>query len=309
MSHALLVDDSVESLEALRAVVEREGFSVTCAGTLAGAYEAIEQKLPDVILLDLKLPDGDGLELLERLDSSTRPDVVLITGHASVATAVAALRERVADYLVKPVDLQRLRSVLRHVIRTRDLREEVNSLRSELRQLGRFGRFIGRSPAMQEVFDRIARVAPTDATVLVTGESGTGKELVARTIHELSVRRHGPFRAVNCGAIATELLESELFGHEKGAFTGAERRHHGYFEQAASGTLFLDEITEMAPGNLSRSTFALSRPRTSRRSRRSPAASCARISTTGSRCSPFTFHRCGTAATTSACWRSTCCMS
>jgi DNA-binding NtrC family response regulator len=247
MSHALLVDDSAESLDALRTVVEREGFSVTCAGTLAEAYEAIESMLPDVILLDLKLPDGDGLELLERLDIGTRPDVVLITGHASVATAVAALRERVADYLIKPVDLQRLRSVLRHVIRTRDLREEVDSLRRELRELGRFGRFVGRSPAMQEVFDRIARVAPTDATVLVTGESGTGKELVARTIHELSVRRHGPFRAVNCGAIATELLESELFGHEKGAFTGADRRHHGYFEQAASGTLFLDEITEMAP--------------------------------------------------------------
>jgi len=247
MSHALLVDDSIESLEALRVVVEREGFSVTCAGTLAEAYEAVEQKLPDVILLDLKLPDGDGLELLERLDTGRRPDVVLITGHASVATAVAALRERVADYLVKPVDLQRLRTVLHHVIRTRDLREEVDSLRRELRQLGRFGQFVGRSPAMQEVFDRIARVAPTDATVLVTGESGTGKELVARTIHELSVRRHGPFRAVNCGAIATELLESELFGHEKGAFTGAARRHHGYFQQAAAGTLFLDEITEMAP--------------------------------------------------------------
>jgi DNA-binding NtrC family response regulator len=247
MSHALLVDDSTESLDALRTVVEREGFSVTCAGTLAEACEAIESRLPDVILLDLKLPDGDGLELLERLDMGTRPDVVLITGHASVATAVAALRERVADYLIKPVDLQRLRSVLHHVIRTRDLREEVDSLRLELRQLGRFGRFVGRSPAMQEVFDRIARVAPTEATVLVTGESGTGKELVAHTIHELSVRRHGPFRAVNCGAIATELLESELFGHEKGSFTGAERRHQGYFEQASSGTLFLDEITEMAP--------------------------------------------------------------
>ena len=247
MSHALLVDDSVESVDALRAVVEREGFSVSIAGTLAEAYEAIEQKPPDVILLDLKLPDGDGLELLERLDSGDRPDVVLITGHATVDTAVAALRERVADFLVKPVDLQRLRSVLHHVIRTRDLRHEVDSLRLELRQFGKFGRFVGRSPAIQKVYDLIARVAPTDATVLITGESGTGKELVARTIHELSVRRHGPFRAVNCGAIPTDLLESELFGHEKGAFTGADRRHHGYFEQAASGSLFLDEITEMAP--------------------------------------------------------------
>jgi DNA-binding NtrC family response regulator len=132
------------------------------------------------------------------------------------------------------------------VIRSRDLREQVDELREELRKLGRFGRFIGNSAAMQAVYDLIARVAPTDATVLITGASGTGKELVARTIHDLSDRRTGPFRAVNCGAIAKELLESELFGHEKGAFTGADRRRRGCFEQATSGTLFLDEITEMA---------------------------------------------------------------
>jgi DNA-binding NtrC family response regulator len=245
MARALLVDDNPDALEALTAVVEHEGFETSCAGTLAEARAAVRETLPEVILLDLKLPDGDGMALFDELGEDTRPDVVLITGHASVDTAVAALRERVTDYLVKPVDLERLRSILRHILRNRDLREEIDELRRELRQLGRFGRFIGRSDAMQKVYDLIARVAPTDATVLVTGESGTGKELVARTIHELSERRHGPFRALNCGAMASELLESELFGHEKGAFTGADRRRSGYFEQAAGGTLFLDEITEM----------------------------------------------------------------
>jgi DNA-binding NtrC family response regulator len=245
MAHALLVDDNVESLEALGAVVEREGFVVDSVTTLAGARAAVKRSLPDVILLDLKLPDGEGLELLEDLDEVARPDVVLITGHASVDTAVAALRERVTDYLVKPLDLQRLRAILHHVIRNRELRHEIDSLRDELRKLGRFGRFVGVSAPIQKVYDLIARVAPTGATVLITGESGTGKEIVARTIHDISDRRRGPFRAVNCGAFARELLDSELFGHEKGAFTGAERCRHGYFEQAASGTLFLDEITEM----------------------------------------------------------------
>ncbi len=247
MAHALLVEDNKDSLDALATLVGREGFSVDAVGSLSAAREALAKRFPDLVLLDLKLPDGDGLELLDSLDREVRPDVVLITGHATVDTAVTALREGVTDYLVKPLDTKRLRTVLRHVVRSRDLREQVDELRGELRKLGRFGRFIGSSPAMQSVYDLIARVAPTDATVLITGDSGTGKELVAQTIHDLSVRRSGPFRAVNCGAIATELLESELFGHEKGAFTGADRRRRGCFEQAASGSLFLDEITEMAP--------------------------------------------------------------
>ena len=245
MAHALIVDDNREALDALGHLVEREGFSVDSVGTLAGARDAVRKRRPDVILLDLRLPDGDGFELLEALDGDVRPDVVLITGHATVDTAVAALRERVTDYLVKPIDLERLRSVLHHVIRARELREQVDSLRGALRKLGRFGSFIGNSPQIQRVYDLISRVAPTDATVLITGESGTGKELVARTIHDLSDRRRGPFRAVNCGAIARELIESELFGHEKGAFTGADRRRSGYFEQATGGSLVLDEITEM----------------------------------------------------------------
>ena len=246
MAHALLVEDNKDSLDALATLVGREGFTVDAVGSLSAARDALINRYPDLVLLDLRLPDGDGLELLESLDREVRPDVVLITGHATVDTAVTALREGVTDYLVKPLDTKRLQTVLRHVVRSRDLREQVDELRDELRKLGRFGRFIGSSTAMQDVYDMIARVAPTDATVLITGESGTGKELVARTIHDLSERRSGPFRAVNCGAFATELLESELFGHEKGAFTGADRRRRGCFEQASSGSLFLDEITEMA---------------------------------------------------------------
>jgi MoxR-like ATPase len=141
--------------------------------------------------------------------------------------------------------MQRLKAVLSRVPQSGELRAEIGALRDELRRLGRFGRLVGRSPAMQEVYDKIARVAPTEATVLLLGESGTGKEIVARTIHELSRRRKQPFLAINCGAISPNLIENEMFGHERGSYTGADRQHKGYFEQADGGTLFLDEITEM----------------------------------------------------------------
>jgi two-component system response regulator AtoC len=143
------------------------------------------------------------------------------------------------------VNLQRLKAVLSRVPRSGELRAEIGQLRDELRRLGRFGRLVGRSAPMQDVYDKIARVAPTEATVLLMGESGTGKEIVARTIHELSRRRKHPFLAINCGAISPNLIENEMFGHERGSYTGADRQHKGYFEQADGGTLFLDEITEM----------------------------------------------------------------
>ena len=160
-------------------------------------------------------------------------------------TAVEALRRGVADYLTKPVDFARVKMVLANLTRTRELKEEIGSLRGELRSLGRFGLLIGASRAMQGVYDLIAKVARTDATVLLTGETGTGKEVVAQTIHRLSRRHKEPFVAVNCGAVSATLIESELFGHERGSFTGADRTHKGVFEQAHRGTLFLDEITEM----------------------------------------------------------------
>jgi DNA-binding NtrC family response regulator len=146
---------------------------------------------------------------------------------------------------VKPLDVARLRAVLTNVLRRSELGQEVETLRRNLRELGRFGPMLGSSPPMQQLYDAISRVAPTNATVLIRGESGTGKELVAQTVHSLSRRRKQPFLALNCGAVSPQLIESELFGHERGSFTGAERTHRGYFERADGGTLFLDEVTEM----------------------------------------------------------------
>jgi DNA-binding NtrC family response regulator len=241
---ALVVDDEADFRESMALLIQREGFAVEEADSLAGARARLAAEPVDVVLIDLGLPDGDGLELV-RDEEYAGAAFVVITGNASVDSAVSALREGAADYLTKPVDRARLTSVLAHVSRQRALYAEVSSLRGELRELGRFGPLIGRSPAMQHVYDLIARVAPTQATVFVTGESGTGKELVAQTVHAMSKRRDGPFVAVNCGAISPTLIESELFGHERGSFTGADRRRRGYFEQAGGGTLVLDEITEM----------------------------------------------------------------
>ncbi len=243
MPHALLVDDDPNVLLPFAELIEQTGFETSVASTLEDARALIHVKVPDVVLIDLILPDGNGMDLLKELDSSTQ--VVLVTGHASVDTAVAGLRMGVSDYLTKPVDVPRLKAVLAHILGTLQLKEEIGTLRSELRRLGHFGRLIGVSPAMQKVYDLLARVAPTDATVLLTGESGTGKDVVAQTLHELSRRRKQPFLPLNCGAVSPGLIESELFGHERGSFTGADRTHKGYFERATDGTLFLDEISEM----------------------------------------------------------------
>ncbi|HVP30013.1 MAG TPA: sigma-54 dependent transcriptional regulator [Myxococcota bacterium] len=242
---ALIVDDDANFRESLEALVRREGFETRTAASLADARSALAEASPDVILTDLQLPDGDGLELVRAEGSASGAELVVITGNATVDSAVGALREGVLDYLVKPIDRARLRAALANVARTRALKQEVSSLRSELRELGRFGAMVGASKAMAVVYDAVSRVAPTGATVLVTGESGTGKEVTAETIHRLSPRRDAPLLPLNCGAVSPNLIESELFGHEKGAFTGAERQRKGYFEQAHGGTLFLDEITEM----------------------------------------------------------------
>jgi DNA-binding NtrC family response regulator len=242
---ALLVDDDEAFRDSLAMLVEREGFEVRACASLAEARRLIADEEPEVVLVDLKLPDGEGLELLRDDEMCTNCEVIVITGNATVESAVAALREGASDYLTKPVDRARLKTILANVVRTRTLKEEVRHLRGDLRELGRFGRMVGRSPAMQKVYDLIERVAPTSASVLITGESGTGKELVAETIHLLSKRRTKAFLAVNAGALQPNLIESELFGHEKGAFTGADRLRRGHFEEAAGGTLFLDEVIEM----------------------------------------------------------------
>ena len=245
MPRALIVDDDPEIREGLAEVVGLEGFETTTAASLSEARQRLAKTRPDVVLADLMLPDGKGLDLLEAVEDGPRPQVVLITGNATVETAVEALRTGARDYLTKPVDVPRLKAILANVSRTLAMQEEIGTLRGQLRQLGRFGPMIGNSAPMQRVYDLIARVAPTEAGVLVVGESGTGKELVAQTLHELGSRRKGPFLPVNCGAVPSNLIESELFGHERGSFTGATQQHRGFFERASGGTLFLDEITEM----------------------------------------------------------------
>jgi DNA-binding NtrC family response regulator len=242
MPHALIVDDDLSFQLAFAEVVQREGFTIATAPSLKEAREELARNPPHVLFLDLNLPDGSGIDLLEDLEG--HPETVLITGQASVQTAVEALRRGVSDYLTKPVDFARVKMVLGNVARTRELKEEIGSLRGELRKLGRFGPLIGASPLMQKVYDLVGRVARTDATVFITGETGTGKEMVAQTIHLLSRRGRAAFLPLNCGAVSPTLIESELFGHERGSFTGADRVHKGFFERADGGTLFLDEVTE-----------------------------------------------------------------
>jgi len=243
--NVLIVDDDTDFRESLALLVGREGYATLEADTLETARETIAASSPDIALVDLKLPDGSGLELLREEEAPFMPEFVVITGYATVDSAVDATREGALDYLEKPVDRARLRTVLASASRTLALKRERNALENQLRELGRFGKLIGQSRPMQAVYDLIARVSPTDASVLVTGESGTGKELVAETVHALSNRKSRPFLGVNCGAMTASLIESELFGHEKGSFTGADKRRRGYFEEASEGTLFLDEITEM----------------------------------------------------------------
>ncbi len=245
MPHVLMVDDDPEALEWLSEFVKAEGFTVAKAGSLRAARISLAQMRPDVLFADLQLPDGQGIDLIQDLETLEGTEFVLITGHATVESAIQALRQGATDYLTKPVDIDRLRAILRRVSGTAGLREEIGELRQELRGLGRFGHILGNSPVMQKLYDQIARVAPTSATVLLIGESGTGKELAAQTLHDLSRRKKKPFLPLNCGAVSPNLIESELFGHEKGSFTGADRQHKGYFERADGGTLFLDEITEM----------------------------------------------------------------
>ncbi len=248
MLTALIVEDDEISARALESLLKEEGFVPFTVSTLAAARKRMAEQPPTLALVDMVLPDGNGLDLAKSLgELAPESSFVLITGFASVETAVEALRSGVADYLTKPIDLGRLKLVFAHLRRERELNEEIGALRSELLGLGRFEGLVGSSQVMQQVFELVRKVAPTQATVMVLGESGTGKELVAGAIHRLSKRRSQPFVAVNCGAISPQLIESELFGHERGSFTGADRQHRGYFERASGGTLFFDEVSEMPP--------------------------------------------------------------
>ncbi len=245
MAHALVVDDEADAAETMAALIATEGFTVATAGSLRDARRQLALQEPDIVLLDLMLPDGSGMQLFEDAKALANTEVVLITGHASLETSIQALRLGAADYLVKPINVKQLSGILSRVIKPSALRAEASDLMEGLEREGHFGLLWGRSPAMRKVYEQILRVSGTAITVFITGESGCGKEVVAKTVHDLSRRRNRPFLAVNCGAISPHLIESEIFGHERGSFTGADRQHQGFFERAAGGTLFLDEITEM----------------------------------------------------------------
>ncbi|HKI02781.1 MAG TPA: sigma-54 dependent transcriptional regulator [Thermoanaerobaculia bacterium] len=244
MPHALAVDDDPNFLSALAELIEGQGFTTNTACTLRDARAQVSHRTPDVALVDLYLPDGSGIDLLKDLELGASTEVVLMTGHADVESAVQALRLGASDYLTKPLDIGRLKSILANVASIQPS-VQTSAPAAETSEVGRLGLLLGASGPMQALYEMLNRVAPTDASVFLIGESGTGKDLAAQTLHMLSRRAKAPFLPLNCGAISPTLIESELFGHERGSFTGAQRRHKGYFERAHMGTLFLDEITEM----------------------------------------------------------------
>ncbi|HEU5191017.1 MAG TPA: sigma-54 dependent transcriptional regulator [Methylomirabilota bacterium] len=244
----LIADDQEASRKGLAALVATWGYEVDDAGDGEEALAKAIEENPAVVITDLVMPKMDGLGLLKALQAELPfTMVIILTAHGTIETAVGATKDGAYDYLTKPVDVARLRLLVEKAIEKGEALREVNVLRRRVKAVWGHGRLVGTSKAMQAVFRQIDLAAPTSAPVLISGESGTGKELAARTLHELSPRSQGPFVAVNCAAIPDTLLESEIFGHEKGAFTGALDRRIGCFELAHQGTLFLDEISEMSP--------------------------------------------------------------
>ena len=248
MPRVLVVDDEAGVRESLRMLLHGE-CEVAVAESADAALARIGEARPDLILLDLVMPGRSGLELLEELrQRGEPPPVIVLTATKTVTTAVEAMKLGAADYVTKPFEVDALRIKIRNLLQHRALEERVAELTEELEERSRLGALIGRSEAMRRVFRTIERVARSRANVLISGESGTGKELVARAIHELGPNAAGPFVAINCAAIPEPLMESELFGHERGSFTDATERRIGKFEQAGGGTLFLDEIAELPTG-------------------------------------------------------------
>jgi two-component system, NtrC family, nitrogen regulation response regulator NtrX len=243
-SRVLVIDDEAAIRDSLRMTLEYEGYEFAGAATGQEGLALVERETPDLVVLDVKMPGMDGLEVLDRLRSmgETVP-VLVISGHGTISTAVEAVKKGAFDFIEKPFSSEKVLVSLRNALDSRRLRDENRSLKKaiEVRH-----QMIGESAALKHVMDAVARAAPTNATVLIHGESGVGKELVARTIHRNSLRGRERFVQVNCAAIPEELIESELFGHEKGSFTGATEKQVGKFEQADRGTIFLDEVGDMS---------------------------------------------------------------
>jgi DNA-binding NtrC family response regulator len=246
MATLLIIDDEPVIQHAFRKAFRVPAHDVLSAGSAAEGLELLRRRSPDVVILDVHLPDSDGLKTFERIKAfDARIPVILITGHGTTELAIAAMKQGAFDYLLKPLEYEQIRTLVEQACASSRLMH-VPAVMPELEpDQGTGDALLGRCAAMQNVYKAIGRVAPTDATVLILGESGTGKELVARAVYQHSKRAKAPFLAINCGAIPETLLESELFGHEKGSFTGADRKRIGKFEQCSGGTLFLDEVSEL----------------------------------------------------------------
>ena len=244
----LIADDERHVAEGLQMLLTEEGYEADTATSGDEAWEKVKDGDFGLVLADLKMPGLDGLELFAKMrEKGLNSEVIIITGQGSVATAVEAMREGAYDYLTKPLDLERLKALIPKALEKFTVTNANRDLQKRLESLTKFGDMLGQSEEMRDVYATIEAVAPSNASVLIMGESGTGKELVARAMHQKSGRKKGPFIALNCGAFPREILENELFGHEKGAFTGAVGEKPGAFELADGGTLFLDEVAEMEP--------------------------------------------------------------
>jgi len=244
MAHILIIDDEKSIRNTLQEILEYEKYTVDLAEHGAEGLEMYKKNSYDIVLCDIKMPEMDGLEVLEKIfQEEGDAQVIMISGHGNIDTAVEAIKKGAFDFIEKPLDLNRLLITIRNALNKSNLITETRVLK---KKVGKTSEMVGKSGAIKKVKEIVDKVAPTDARVLITGANGTGKELVARSLHEKSSRAEGPFIEVNCAAIPSELIESELFGHEKGAFTSAIKQRKGKFEQADGGTIFLDEIGDMS---------------------------------------------------------------
>ena len=248
MARVLIVDDDPVILEVIGDILKKNGYEVVAAPNGMAGIRELERKYFDLVLTDLVMPDVDGMEVLDHVvTTSPKAICIILTGHATIKSSVEAIKKGAFDYVTKPITADELLVVIEKALKFRNLEEENLRLKKELRQTYGYDNLVGTSNAIKQIYDLIEKVADTDGTVLIIGASGTGKELIARAIHYNSSRSDRPLVVINCGAIPEELLESELFGHEKGAFTGAYKSRIGRFEMANGGTIFLDEIGEMSP--------------------------------------------------------------